>query len=76
MKKQKININNEMIIQRDKQISRLEQILRDIAIILYSVSDCLAEKRAVKACGQIEYLIFDYFHPNVHFKKNIKESEG
>ncbi len=71
----KKNINNEMIIRQDKQISKLEQMLRDIAIILYSISDCKAEMRVVKACGQIENMIFDYFHPNVHFKKTIKESE-
>lgn len=74
MKKQKININYEMIIQRDKQISRLEQILRDISIIIYSVAENRAEKPVVNACGQIERIIFNYFHPNVHFKKT--ESEG
>lgn len=69
MKKPKQNINNEMIIQRDKQISKLEQMLRDIAIILYSVSECKGEMRVVKACGQIENMIFNYFHPNVKFKE-------
>ena len=69
MKKPKQNINNEMIIQRDKQISKLEQMLRDIAIILYTISDCKGEMKVVKACGQIENMIFDYFHPNVRFKE-------
>lgn len=69
MKKSKQNINNEMIIQRDKQISKLEQMLRDIAIILYTISDCKGEMKVAKACGQIENMIFDYFHPNVRFKE-------
>ena len=73
MKKPKQNINYEMIIQRDKQINQLEQILRDITIILYSVGAYKAERPVIDATSKIEELIMNYFHPNVHLKSERKE---
>lgn len=75
MNKPKQNINYEMIIQRDKQINRLEQILRDIAIILYSVGAYKAERPVIDAESRIEELIMNYFHPNVHFKVKEQKDE-